>query len=188
VCVCLWGGIGDPSSITNVALAAKHRLVVTEPCFRGGNMVREINALKTRSDIHTFLTHSESERVDGGIVGGLLQANKEVYRKGASASMKTIAEDRAKKHSRLARKRELKVKYRPKPSLTSRKTKAHYAATRPQKRRSRPGGSTKDWALKRRSSKRGSKRCYMNHSSWLIHVYTRRTTEYYWGARAQVTP
>jgi hypothetical protein len=101
-----WGGyIKDPSSIDNVALAAKHRLVVTEPCFRDGNMVREINALKTRADTFTFLTHSESEWVNGGIVGGLLKADKEVARRGASASARTIAEDRARKHSTAGKKK-----------------------------------------------------------------------------------
>jgi hypothetical protein len=91
------GSIRDPSSIENVALAAKHRLVVSEPCFRDSDMIREINALKSRAETSTFLTFGESEWVNGGIVGGLLQANKEVIKKGASASARTIAEDRARK-------------------------------------------------------------------------------------------
>jgi hypothetical protein len=48
---------------------------------------------------HTFFSDGESRRINGGILGGLLQANKKVKDKGACACKKTIAADRNKRKS-----------------------------------------------------------------------------------------
>ena len=93
-----WGGfIWDLQSLHNAALAAEHRLVVSGTCFRDGSMMKEINAFKSRADTYTFLTHRESKWVDGGIIAGLTQADKEIKRRGANASAITIAADIARK-------------------------------------------------------------------------------------------
>ena len=52
-----WGGyIGDPQSLQHVALASKYRLIVSERCFRNGAMAKEIRALHSSVDTHTFLS------------------------------------------------------------------------------------------------------------------------------------
>ena len=95
-----WGGyIRDPQSLQHVALASKYRLIVSERCFRNGEMAKEIRALHSRVDTHTFFSDGESRWINGGILGGLLQAKEKVKDRGACAGKKTIASDRNKRNS-----------------------------------------------------------------------------------------
>ena len=95
-----WGGyVRDPQSLQLVALAAKYRLIATERCFRSGEMVKEVRALHSRTDTHTFSSNGEDKWIDGGILGGLIQAKEKVKFKGAGACKKNIASDRNKRNS-----------------------------------------------------------------------------------------
>ena len=93
------GFIRDPQSLQHVALASKYRLIVSERCFRNGEMAKEIRALHSRVDTHTFFSDGESRWINGGILGGLLQANKKVKERGACTCEQTITSDRNKRSS-----------------------------------------------------------------------------------------
>ena len=56
-------------------------------------MIKQIKALQTRWDTETFFTHGESNWIDGGIIGSILQADRTVMSKGANASAKAVSND-----------------------------------------------------------------------------------------------
>lgn len=58
-----WGGfIRDPQSLQHVELASKYRLIVQEKCFRNGDVFREIRALDSRVESHTFFRGGIGEK------------------------------------------------------------------------------------------------------------------------------
>jgi hypothetical protein len=183
-----WGGyIRDPSSIENVTLAAKHRLVVSEPCFRDGSMIREINALKSRAETSTFLTFGESEWVNGGVVGGLLHANKEVIKKGASASARTIAEDRARKDG-TAKKKKTQGKIQAETVKNLTKKQGNYSIYETTAKALKTWGGYQALVTKEPVFEKRVKKSWTTHSSLSTRVCRQPTSEYSWAVPARGAP